>query len=141
MNKTLFIALLALIAISSVQCVIEEEDDVMVLTDANFDEAINGNEFILVEFYAPWCGHCKKLTPEFAGAAKTLKAAEKPVALGKVDATENKECSGKFEIKGFPSLKFFNNGTAIDYNGGRTNAEIVSWVVKRTGDVSVLLVD
>ena len=61
----------------------------------------------MVEFYAPWCGHCKKLRPEYDQAAAELKA--KNIKLGKVncDAEINNEICEKYEIEGFPTLKIF----------------------------------
>lgn len=72
------------------------------------------NENVLVEFYAPWCGHCKSLAPEYAAAATAVKDVA-GLKIAKVDATEAKDVAGKYEIKGFPTLKFFKNGKASDY--------------------------
>jgi protein disulfide-isomerase A1 len=52
-------------------------------------------------------GHCKKLAPEFAGAAQELATRDPPLSIAKVDVTENKELGERFGIKGFPTLKFF----------------------------------
>jgi len=102
-----------------------------VLTTENFDEVLAAHSNILVEFYAPWCGHCKSLKPEYEKAAKTLKASGIDVPLAKVDATEHKELGTKYGVQGFPTLKWFVNGVAQEYNGGRTEATIVNWIKKK----------
>lgn len=123
--------LLVLIQLFSVVADFPVEDGVLVLGEDNFQDAIEAHQNILVEFYAPWCGHCKQLAPEYAKAAKSL--ADSPVKLAKVDATEHNGLAKQFEVRGFPTLKFFKNGKASDYNGGRTEADIVQWLSKKIG--------
>lgn len=110
---------------------IKEENGVLVLDDSNFDDAIKANDFLLVEFYAPWCGHCKKLAPEWDSAAKTLAGSN--AKLAKVDATEAKDLGTRFGIKGFPTIKLFKHGEASEYQGGRQAADIVNYLKKATG--------
>lgn len=102
-----------------------DESAVLVLNSENFDAAISSNPRILVEFYAPWCGHCKNLTPEWAKAAKEL---EGIVPLAKVDATEEEALATKYDIKGYPKIKWFLDGVINEYGGGRKAGEIVAWV-------------
>lgn len=77
---------------------VEKEDGVLVLTDSNFDGEVAKHEFLLVEFYAPWCGHCKKLAPEYAGAAKILSEKTPPRYLAKVDTTKEEKLGKRFSI-------------------------------------------
>lgn len=110
---------------------IEEDEDVLVLTDSNFKDAIKEHSPLLVEFYAPWCGHCKSLAPEYAKAAKTLKA--EGIRIAKLDATAHTETSQAQGIQGFPTLKLFKGDAVIKYESGRTAEAIVNWIRKKTG--------
>jgi len=112
---------------------------VVVGTNKNFDSIIADNTHVLAEFYAPWCGHCKKLAPEYDAAAKKLK--DEDVVLMKVDATEEEELGKRFEVRGYPTLKWFKNGKVKDYDGGRSADTIVSWVMKKVGPVLTEIAD
>ena len=85
---------------------------VTVLTDSNFDDLVFGqNKAFFVEFYAPWCGHCKKLAPDWESIAELL---QYDVMVAKVDATVEKGLKTRFGIKSFPTLKFFPASSHTD---------------------------
>lgn len=127
-----FIGVVALASLSVVAD-ITEEDGVLVLNEGNFDAAIKNNAFILVEFYAPWCGHCKQFAPEYAAAARHLKTVAPPVPLAKVDATAEHKLAEEHGVRGYPTLRLFIDGKDQEYTGGRTEQSIVTWVQKKTG--------
>jgi protein disulfide-isomerase A1 len=105
-----------------------DDADVVVLTESNFDDHLKDNPKTLVEFYAPWCGHCKRLAPEYAQAATALKDV---APLGKVDCTAEKELCSKYEVNGYPTIKWFTDGEASDYTSGRDAAGIEKFVLGR----------
>lgn len=111
-----------------------DSKDVVELTDSNFDKLVlNSDDIWLVEFFAPWCGHCKNLAPHWAKAATELKG---KVKLGALDATVHTIKAQQYGIQGYPSIKFFGGGpkdrdSAQDYDGGRTASDIVNWALEK----------
>nr|QOJ52477.1 protein disulfide isomerase [Meloidogyne incognita] len=111
--------------------------DVLVYTDANFDKDIKKHDVALVEFYAPWCGHCKKLAPDYEKAATKLKNNDPPIILIKVDCTAEKATCDKFGVGGFPTLKIFRHGdVASEYDGPREAEGIVKYMRGQSGPSS-----
>ncbi|PAA74739.1 hypothetical protein BOX15_Mlig030607g2, partial [Macrostomum lignano] len=110
--------------------------DVIELTDANFESTVMGSKDLwLVEFFAPWCGHCKQLKPHWDRAASELSG---KVKLGALDATVHTSMAARYGIQGYPTIKMFpagrKTGEAVEYDGGRTSDDIVRWALDKLAD-------
>ena len=112
--------------------------DVIDLTDSNFEsKVIDSNNVWVVEFYAPWCGHCQNFAPEYSKAATALKIRSSVLEMekfilifflfqgvakvGAVDADKYKSLAARFSISGFPTVKVFvDKKHPSDYSDPRT---------------------
>lgn len=112
--------------------------DVLLLGDSDFSAKLADHPLALVKFFAPWCGHCKKLAPEFESAATVLKANDPPVILAEVDCTaDGKDICSQHGVSGYPTLKAFKNGEkAFDYEGPRDSDGIVKYMRSKAGPSS-----
>jgi len=99
------------------------------LDNDSFEEAINdkANQFWFLKFYAPWCGHCKKMIPVLDTIAPKLKG---KMAIGKIDCTQHKPICNEQKVKGFPTIKYSIDGEIFDYSGGRDEQSIIAFAEK-----------
>ncbi|KAM0329818.1 hypothetical protein ACHAQA_003982 [Verticillium albo-atrum] len=108
-----------------------DESDVTQLQKDTFEEFVKGNDLVLAEFFAPWCGHCKALAPEYEEAATSLK--EKNIKLAKIDCTEEADLCQSYGVEGYPTLKVFRGLDNISpYSGQRKAAAITSYMIKQS---------
>jgi len=115
--------------------------DVITLTSDNFDQVLAEHPLLMVEFFAPWCGHCKHLAPHYEQAATELKTSSLHLAAVDADTENNRPLAQRFGIRGFPTLKFFRNGEPTDYEGPRTSEAIVAFMKRQNLPSVVLLED
>jgi protein disulfide-isomerase A1 len=106
----------------------EGPSDVVDLTSSNFNSLVTPEKLILVEFFAPWCGHCKSLAPHYEEAATALK--EKNLKLAKVNCVDESDLCQIHGVQGYPTLKIFRDGEPTDYTGPRKTDGIISYMIK-----------
>ncbi|KAI9062013.1 protein disulfide isomerase [Trametes sanguinea] len=110
--------------------------NVLELTPDNFDEHVGKGKPALVEFFAPWCGHCKNLAPTYEQLADAFAHAKDKVVIAKVDADgAGKPLGQKYGVTGFPTLKWFDadGGEPEKYEGGRDLDALANFVTTKSG--------
>jgi len=111
----------------------DPEKSVVALVEENFYRSIE-NGLTFVKFFAPWCGHCKRLAPTWEELAKTL-SSEGKVKIAHVDCTleENKELCNDQEVEGYPTLFLYKNGVKVsEYNGSRVLEDLIEFVKRHS---------
>ena len=127
--RQLLVAALAALGANAASSVLD-------LIPDNFDSIVlKSNKPALVEFFAPWCGHCKNLAPVYEELATNLDFAKDKVSIAKVDADAEKELGKRFGVQGFPTLKWFDGKSDIpvDYTGARDLDSLTDFIVEKTG--------
>ena len=96
------------------------------LTTSNFSSSVTANPdaLWLVEFYAPWCGHCKRLAPILDELADEVEG----VSIGKVDATTETALRDRYKVKGYPTILMMQHGKTWEHRGQRNKPGILKLV-------------
>jgi protein disulfide-isomerase A6 len=131
MERLVFLSIIFLL-ISSGWAIYSAHSDVTQLTVKTFDKTSKG--VWLVEFYAPWCGHCQRLAPEYEKAAKALKG------IGRIAAINADAEKVNVQIKGFPTIKLFIDGKSSDYSGERTAKGIIDFMLGQFKKVHIVII-
>ena len=102
----------------------------VVVADTLQEIVFNSGKNVLVEFYAPWCGHCKKLAPILDEVAISFEN-DADVVIAKLDATANDIPNDTFDVKGYPTLYFKSaSGNISQYEGDRSKEDIIEFIKK-----------
>ena len=111
---------------------------VTVVTGNTFDEIVFGKENVFIEFYAPWCGHCKTLAPTWEELGAKYKD-NKEVIIAKMDGTANDIPTPKIKVSGFPTLVWVDSAGEVEvYRGGREMKDLSKFVAEKIGSVETV---
>jgi thioredoxin len=99
----------------------------VVLTKDNFDQVVNGNDMILVDFWAPWCGPCKGFAPVFEAASEK----HSDIVFGKVNTDEEQELAASFNIRSIPTLMLFREKVILFAQAGALPGSALEQIIAK----------
>mmetsp|Transcript_3950 Transcript_3950/g.4552 ORF Transcript_3950/g.4552 Transcript_3950/m.4552 type:complete len:129 (+) Transcript_3950:199-585(+) len=105
------------------------------LDAGSFEDHINSPGDSFVKFYAPWCGHCKRLAPTWTELAGKFSGSSE-VSVAKVDCTKHRDICSNHGVRGYPTLKYFKSGSmeGEKYQGARDVAAFESFILSQQGN-------
>jgi thioredoxin 1 len=103
-------------------------EKVQTLTDGNFDQAIGAGKVVLVDFWAEWCGPCRRLAPTVDELAGDY---DGKMVVGKLNVDENPNVAGKFSIRGIPTLLLFKGGQVVEQVVGLADKATLKKVIDK----------
>ncbi|KAG5501822.1 hypothetical protein JKF63_04091 [Porcisia hertigi] len=142
------LALVLAVFVATASCATDDPSasmpGVVQLNAASFDSLVGKDKAALVEFYAPWCGHCKAMATEYAtlGAAyENSQVAKDFLVIGKVDATQERDIGQRFGVTGFPTILYFAPGSLkpMKYEGGRTADEFAKYLMSQVNGLQLII--
>eukprot|EP00884_Botryococcus_braunii_P016232 jgi/Botrbrau1/3292/Bobra.174_1s0055.1 len=105
--------------------------NVVVLTEETFDKTVKEYQYVMVNFFAPWCTYCKELAPKYAAAADALSAMGVSVVLAELDTMAYRKKAQELEIHRLPTLRWYVDAQPHNYTGRRDTNSILKWVLQR----------
>ncbi len=103
------------------------------LTKDNFEQVVTGNDTVIVDFWAPWCGPCRSFAPTFEAASEKHPG----VVFAKVNTEEEQELAGHFQIRSIPTLMVFREKVILFSQPGALPASGLESVITKVGEIDM----